>query len=95
MQVELFFNDVADLIEKKNGDYASTSDVFAGFNEVAKSLNLPFEMVWAVFFSKQVRAVMSHCSGKPESAESIESRLQDIAAYVALLRAWIYDSRGY
>jgi hypothetical protein len=87
--VNWFLDEVATMISTKNGDYASPDDVFAGFTEVARQVNLPVEKVWAVFFSKQVRAVMAYCAGRGEEAESIESRLMDVAAYATLLSAYL------
>ena len=85
---EAFLDGVQELLVRKNADYRSTDDALAGFNETAEVTGLSFEQVWGVFTYKHVRAIMNYVkNGGNLQDESIRSRLEDVAAYAAILAA--------
>ncbi len=69
---------------KKGKDYSEEDDRLANFRRLAERLGIHPRMVWAVFFMKQVDAVMTWAKEGSVASESIEDRFADIINYCHL-----------
>ena len=75
-----------DIMDAKQPEYTNKSiDVLNNFKQTAKSIGIQPMEVWAVFFNKHIKAILSH-SGDPNmhQAEPIDSRYADALNYLFL-----------
>lgn len=83
--------EAAELFEKKGADYAGSVDIVRNFKSHGERLELPAEMIWAVYASKHWDAVMSYCREGQVESEPIQGRVLDLIVYLYLLMALIVD----
>lgn len=74
-----------DTMSAKNQDYAWGGDCLANLREAAHDVELEPELVWYVYFNKQVQAIKSHANGKVLQSESLRSRIVDCINFLVLL----------
>lgn len=96
--VEKTFENVANLLKYKGGEYAGDGDRLANFRRNAESLGINKETVWAVYFGKHRDSIAQYIkdlnSGRPRvRAEPLGGRVDDMITYLFLLKAML-DENG-
>lgn len=72
--------------ESGQKEYAHDEDnVFANFERVASTLNIPREKVLMTYLLKHVDGVVSYVDGHKSQREDVRGRLTDIIVYLMLL----------
>ena len=74
-----------DIMKTKGEAYSGLEDKLGNFKRIAKTLNLPVEQVWYVYFAKHMDALQSYLRGEYKDSESIKGRIQDLINYLFLL----------
>ena len=79
-------NQITKTRESGQKEYAHDEDnVFANFERVANTLNLPREKVLMTYLLKHVDGVVSYVDGHKSQREDVRGRLTDIIVYLMLL----------
>lgn len=94
--MEATFQNCRELGKLKGGEYAGDLDRLANFRRNGKALQLPMEVIWAVYCAKHWDAVMQYIadlnSGKTrERLEPIGGRIDDIIVYLLLLKCMVRE----
>ena len=77
---------------KARKEYArETSNVFANFERVAKSLGLSREKVLLVYLLKHLDGIIAHVDGHTLQRESVEGRIVDAINYLLLLKGMLHE----
>jgi hypothetical protein len=86
------FDEVLQMCVTKGQEYASNSDRFSNFKEVAKDIGINPVQVLMVFVTKHIRSIEQYVrTGKTLSNETTHSRIIDIITYMTLLEGLIRD----
>ncbi len=80
----------------KGGEYAGDVDRLANFRRNGERLDLPMEVVWAVYAAKHWDAIMQYVqdlhTGKiRKRMESLTSRVDDLIVYALLFKAMLVE----
>lgn len=88
---------ITELSKKKGGEYAAgNDDRLKNFRRNGERLNLPMEIVWAVYAGKHWDAVTQYCAdihtgtNRPRM-ESLSSRCDDLIVYLILFKAMLQE----
>jgi hypothetical protein len=84
-----FQEDCADVLFAKNKDYASDQDVTANFKRLADRLGVSPMVIWSVYFTKHIDAILSYVKNGQAASEPIDKRFVDAANYLVLGMALI------
>lgn len=87
---------ITELGKKKGGEYSGDHDRLANFKRNGERLNLPMEVIWAVYFMKHIDAIMQyvqdlHTSKHRERTEPISGRVDDAIVYLLLFKAMLIE----
>ena len=87
---------IVELAQKKGGEYSGDHDRLENFQRHGERLNLPMEVIWAVYAAKHWDAITQYCAdvraGKiRQRIESIESRCDDLIVYLILFKAMLQE----
>jgi hypothetical protein len=87
---------INELGKKKGGEYSGDNDRLENFRRGGERLNLPMEMIWAVYASKHWDAIMQYCAdiyaGKTRPRmESLAGRCDDLIVYLILFKAMLQE----
>jgi hypothetical protein len=87
---------ITELGKKKGGEYAGDRDRLENFRRGGERLNLPMEIIWAVYAGKHWDAIMQYCAdthaGKTRPRmESLAGRADDLIVYLILFKAMLQD----
>jgi hypothetical protein len=87
---------ITELGKKKGGEYSGDSDRLMNFRRNAERLNLPMEVIWAVYAAKHWDALMQYCqdlhTGKTRPRmESLAGRCDDLIVYLILFKAMLQE----
>lgn len=92
------FNEILDKMkrvhDKKNEDYADSSNPYSNFENTAKLTGLTVGQVFHVMISIKVERLRQLASGKTPNFESMEDTILDMANYCALWLSWIKLEEG-
>lgn len=86
--------------EKKGAEYSGDTDRLLNFRRNGKALDLPMEVIWAVYAAKHWDALIQYIqdikNNKTRSRlENIEGRVDDLITYLILFRAMLEERNGY
>lgn len=86
------FHRIRELATLKGAEYSGDTDRLLNFRRNAAALNLPIEVVWAVYAAKHWDAIMQYVqdikNGKSRTRlETIDGRIDDLITYLLLFRA--------
>ena len=87
---------IVELGKKKGGEYAGDYDRLANFRRGGERLNLPMEVIWAVYAGKHWDALMQYCADihagtmRPRM-ESLAGRCDDLIVYLILFKAMLIE----
>ncbi len=86
-----------ELAKTKGGEYAAgNSDRLKNFRRNGERLNLPMEIVWAVYAGKHFDAITQYCAdvhtgtNRPRT-ESLAGRCDDLIVYLILFKAMLQE----
>jgi hypothetical protein len=87
---------ITELGTKKGGEYAGGHDRLANFRRNGERLNLPMEVIWAVYAAKHWDAITTyvadiHTGTKRERMESLTGRCDDLIVYLILFKAMLQE----
>jgi hypothetical protein len=87
---------INELGKKKGGEYAGDHDRLENFKRNGARLNLPKEIIWAVYAGKHWDAITQYCAdvhaGKNRSRmESLKGRCDDLIVYLILFKAMLQE----
>jgi hypothetical protein len=96
--VEQTIQQIKKLGSLKGGEYSGDVDRLANFRRNGERLNLPMEVIWAVYAAKHWDAIIQYCSdlqeGKQrERMESLTSRVDDLIVYALLFKAMVIERK--
>ena len=94
--IEQSVTEIKKLGTLKGGEYAGDLDRLANFRRNGENLELPMEVIWAVYCAKHWDAVMTYirdiAGGKRrERLEPIEGRVDDIMVYLILFKCMLIE----
>jgi len=99
--IEEFFQKVCmPILDAKGADYAGrkTDDPNQNFSIIAELMGLSKYQVWAVYYLKQVIAILNAIKVNPEkpvtSAESIDQRIADAVNYPLIMKSMLIQDEG-
>tara|TARA_R110002020_G_scaffold37051_7_gene111688 strand:- start:479 stop:754 length:276 start_codon:yes stop_codon:yes gene_type:complete len=73
-------------------EYAHDIDnVFANFDRVANTLNIPREKVLMTYLLKHIDGIVSYIEGHKSQREDVSGRIVDAIVYLGLLHGMIKD----
>ena len=79
--------------ESGQKEYAhDTDNVFANFERVAHTLDLPREKVLMVYLLKHIDGIVSYIDGHKSQRENVTGRITDAIVYLMLLWGMIEDT---
>ena len=79
--------------ESGQKEYAhDTDNVFANFERVAHTLDLPREKVLMVYLLKHIDGIVSHIGGHRSQREAVTGRITDAIVYLMLLWGMFEDT---
>ena len=79
--------------ESGQKEYAhDTDNVFANFERVAGTLDLPREKVLMVYLLKHIDGIVSHIGGHTSQREAVTGRITDAIVYLMLLWGMFEDT---
>jgi hypothetical protein len=88
---------IVELGKKKGGEYSGDHDRLENFRRNGERLNLPMEMVWAIYAAKHWDAIMQYCAdvstgrfNRPRM-ESLSGRCDDLIVYLLLFKAMLIE----
>lgn len=87
---------ITELEKKKGGEYAGDHDRLANFRRNGARLNLPMEIIWAVYAGKHWDAITQYCAdvhagtNRPRM-ESLGGRCDDLIVYLILFKAMLIE----
>jgi hypothetical protein len=96
IEIDAFFDNVADTIDRKNHDYTGASDsAFDNFEFVEQQGITDTTTGMLVRLSDKYKRLISLTNriGSPKVDESIEDTLQDMAGYTALLAVYLKSKK--
>jgi hypothetical protein len=80
------------LNQTKGKEYTPDSDVTENFKRHGTTLDVPPEIVWAIYAGKHWDAIEQYCRrGEVSSDEPIYKRIRDLILYLYLLLAMVND----
>ena len=87
---------ITELGKKKGAEYAGDQDRLENFRRNGERLNLPMEVVWAVYAAKHWDAITQYIAdlraGKSrERMESLAGRCDDLIVYLILFKAMLQE----
>lgn len=86
-------NEMQDVHDKKNADYASDEDPFSNFTGVASATGLSVDMVFFTMIGIKVMRLKELVGvGKDPNFESVDDTILDLANYAAIWKA--FRARG-
>lgn len=90
---------IVELSKKKGGEYSGDHDRLENFKRNGARLNLPMEVIWAVYAGKHWDAVTQYCAdirvGTTRSRmESLKGRCDDLIVYLILFKAMLQEREG-
>ena len=90
---------IMELSRKKGGEYAGDHDLLQNFRRNSERLNLPMEVIWAVYAAKHWDAISQYCSDVAAGVdrprmESLAGRCDDLIVYLILFKAMLLESGG-
>lgn len=88
---EALFDRYRELRETKGREYAGEEDTLADFKEVAAEVGVTPLQCWAIYVKKHERARDTFIREGGVKSESIDSRIDDIVTYHALLLGLVED----
>jgi hypothetical protein len=88
---EELFTRYRELRESKGREYAPDEDTLADFKEVAAEVGVTPLQCWAIYVKKHERARDTFVREGAVKSESIQSRIDDIVTYHALLLGLVED----
>lgn len=93
------FENCQKLGKLKGGEYAGDYDRLANFRRNGAQLDLPMEIIWAVYAGKHWDAIQQYCqdlknSKKRERLESIEGRIDDLIVYLVLMKCMVRERQA-
>lgn len=77
------------LIERKNNDYAKSTDAFSNFKYCASMAGITVEQVFMVFLAVKYARLQELLSGKEAQNESLQDTLLDLSNYSDLLNIYM------
>ena len=94
------FDTCVELGQKKGGEYAGDGDRLANFRRNGLNLNLPMEVIWAIYAAKHWDALMQYISdlntgAKRPRMEPIKGRIDDLIVYLILLKCMIDERNNF
>lgn len=94
--VSLTVEKIINLGVVKGGEYAGDEDRLANFRRNGKNLDLPMEVVWAVYAGKHWDAIQQYVKDLHQNktrprAESILGRADDLIVYLLLFKAMVVE----
>jgi hypothetical protein len=97
--VDSTVNIIRDLAERKGGEYAGDLDRLANFRRNGAILDLPMEVIWAVYYAKHHDAIMQYIKDKQkgvvrERGEPISGRVDDLIVYLILFKLMLQEKNG-
>ena len=98
--IQNIFHEINKTRKQGQKEYArKSSNVFANFERVAKSLQLTREEVLLVYLLKHIDGISSYVKGHKSQREDIRGRLTDAMVYLCLLWGMVneneYDSATF
>lgn len=87
---------IVELGKKKGGEYAGDRDRLENFKRNGERLNLPMEVIWAVYAGKHWDAITQYCvdthtGTKRERMEGLSGRCDDLIVYLILFKAMLQE----
>ena len=87
---------IVELGKKKGGEYAGDHDRLANFRRHSQHLNLPMEVIWAVYAGKHWDAITQYCNDVRANTtrprmESLAGRADDLIVYLILFKAMLLE----
>jgi hypothetical protein len=87
---------IVELGKKKGGEYAGDRDRLENFKRNGERLNLPQEVIWAVYAGKHWDAITQYCADVRVGAsrprmESLSGRCNDLIVYLILFKAMLQE----
>jgi hypothetical protein len=87
---------INELGKKKGGEYAGDHDRLENFKRNGTRLNLPMEIIWAVYAAKHWDAITQYVAdlrtGKTRPRmESLSGRCDDLIVYLILFKAMLQE----
>jgi hypothetical protein len=87
---------IVELGRKKGGEYSGDRDRLENFRRNGERLDLPMEVIWAVYAAKHWDAIMQYVAdlrtgtNRPRM-ESISGRCDDLIVYLILFKAMLQE----
>lgn len=88
-----FDAECAETLGCKGVEYGGRGDRLANFKGEAAQLGLKPEQIWAVYFMKHIRSIMSYVREGKVFSEAIRSRFMDARNYIDLGLALVEEPR--
>ena len=87
---------ILELGRKNGGEYAGDHDRLDNFRRNGARLNLPMEVIWAVYAAKHWDAITTyiadlHVGKTRERMESLGGRADDLIVYLILFKAMLQE----
>lgn len=97
--IEATVKQIKELSTLKGGEYAGDVDRLANFRRNGDALEVPMELVWAVYTAKHWDAIQQYVKdihqGKDRPRlESIAGRADDLIVYLILFKAMLDERQG-
>ena len=88
--------EIVSLGKLKGGEYAGDDDRLANFRRNGNALDLPMEVVWAVYAAKHWDAIQQYIKDlknnkERQRLESIEGRIDDLMVYLILFKCMVRE----
>jgi len=88
-----FFEGCKNIMAQKGKDYNPDGTAFAETEAEAKEIGVtPLKVLW-ILMRKHLSAIIAYVQKEGLVSEPIESRLMDVANYMALMYAWIQANK--
>jgi hypothetical protein len=98
--MNLTFEKCRELGKLKGSEYSGDLDRLANFRRNGLKLQLPMEVIWAVYAAKHWDAIAQYIEDirkdkKRDRLETIEGRIDDLIVYLVLFKCMVYERTIY
>lgn len=91
--METIFQECRALREAGQKEYAhSNENALSNFEKLASDLQITREKILLIYFKKHYDGVVSWVNGHKSQREDVRGRINDMIAYLCLLRAMVEDA---
>ena len=84
-----YFDQCMDIVEKKGPDYGTESNAFECFTYASSVTKVPVDKIIWIKMSKHLKALEKYASGKPLTGEPIQEKLKDISIFCGIMTVFL------